>query len=91
MGQQKFKANFWHFAALLRITQSLYNSYWPAKASRAFLISSGFSRSVITILFPGERDGEDMKGTKFGIAFQRGEWAAALQLSWCDTKAESKI
>lgn len=90
---KKFKANFWHFAALslLRITQSLYNSYWPAKASRAFLISSGFSRSVITILCPGERDREDMKGTKFGIAFQRGECRQQQLCSRADVIRRLKV
>lgn len=46
------------------------NCYRPAKASRAFLISSAFNRSVIAILSAGEKDREDTEGTKLEIKEQ---------------------
>ena len=68
-------AKVWSFVGLspLRLPRRLHNAYRPAKASRAFLISSAFSRSVIGILSAGGRRGvretvgdrEDTKSTKW--------------------------
>lgn len=60
--KQNFQKKYSVICFMLRSPSSLYCFCRPAKASRAFLISSGFSRSVITILPAGGKDTVDIEG-----------------------------
>lgn len=74
---------------LLRIPHALGDCYGPAKASRAFLISSAFNRSVIDILSAGEREreGEDRGQKKVQI----WKWKNTILNSSVQTTARAEL